>query len=254
MNLPREFNFSWPFPKKPSRFYNLKSRAIITLVYVLSKSMFMGGINKLKINNKKTFIDLLSDTSKPLLTVSNHRCNVDDPLMWSILTFNEFFKNISRFRYTLAAHNICFTTQLHSSLFSLGRCVPCVRGAGVFQAGVDLCVDVLSNKGWVHVFPEGRVTKNPIRIKWGISRLIYESKIPPILLPIWVEGMANITSEKAPYYPKIGKEVEITIGEPIDTNYLLNEFQSTSELELRKKIADFVQSKLYSLGNARFSP
>ena len=85
--------------------------------------------------------------------------------------------------------------------------MPVVRGAGVFQAGVDFCVDVLSNKGWVHVFPEGRVTKSPIRIKWGISRLIYESKIPPILLPIWIEGMQDVWTERSPYYPRFGKVI-----------------------------------------------
>lgn len=51
---------------------------------------------------------------------------------------------------------------------------------------------------------EGRVTKAPIRIKWGISRLIMESKSAPILLPIWINGMQNISPERPPYYPKIG--------------------------------------------------
>lgn len=70
-----------------------------------------------------------------------------------------------------------------------------------------MCVEILSKNGWVHIFPEGRVTKIPIRIKWGISRLIKESSTPPILLPIWLNGMENVWPSKPPYYPKIGKVI-----------------------------------------------
>lgn len=32
------------------------------------------------VRNKKTFVNLLEDKSRPLLTISNHRSNIDDPL------------------------------------------------------------------------------------------------------------------------------------------------------------------------------
>lgn len=34
-------------------------------------------------SNKKVLVDLLEDRSRPLITISNHRCNTDDPLLWS---------------------------------------------------------------------------------------------------------------------------------------------------------------------------
>lgn len=89
-------------------------------------------------------------------------------------------------------------------MFSLGRCIPCVRGEGIFQKGVDECISALARNDWVHVFPEGKVTLTPIRIKWGVARMIEETKTPPILLPIWLDGMESMLSDTKPYYPRIG--------------------------------------------------
>uniref|UniRef100_A0A915E7N0 Tafazzin family protein n=1 Tax=Ditylenchus dipsaci TaxID=166011 RepID=A0A915E7N0_9BILA len=177
--IPTGLNFEWPFPKKPSLFYKIKSRLTLSLVYLTSKTLFCG-LNKMVVRNKQTFLNLLEDTSKPLITVSNHRSNVDDPLFWHVFSFREFFRNIDRWRYTLTAHNICFTKPLHTYFFSL----------------VDFCIDALSKNGWVHMFPEGKVTKV------GIARLISESKTPPTLLPIWFNGMREL----------FDKVVEVVVG------------------------------------------
>ncbi|KAI6224427.1 Tafazzin [Aphelenchoides fujianensis] len=206
-NPPKSaFKYPWPFPAKRSLVYEWKSKLTISMVYLTSKIAFQL-LNKLKVENKETFMKAIEDRSRPLITVSNHRCNIDDPLIWSMFTFPEFFRNISRFRYILAAHNICFTNPLYTKMFSLGRCIPCVRGEGIFQRGVTECIDALARNEWVHVFPEGKVTPEPIRIKWGVSRMITESPRPPVLLPIWLDGMADVLSSTKPYYMKYGKTV-----------------------------------------------
>lgn len=247
------FQFPWPFPTSaPSIGYRIASYLTLTLVRSLSRLLFVAGINKLDVSGRATFVKALEDRTRPLITVTNHRCNIDDPLMWNILTWSEFFWNIDRQRYTLAAHNICFSKHSHTIMFSLGNCVPCVRGEGVFQKGMDFSIEKLNECGWIHIFPEGKVTEQPLRFKWGIGRLVMETKIPPIVLPIWVRGMENIWPNHPPYYPSFGKTVKLTIGEPWDTEEFrktLNEQQPKwSEKQMRKKVTDRAQELLFTLG------
>lgn len=150
----------------------------------------------------------------------------------------------------------------------MGRCVPIVRGEGVYQKGVDFCIEKLAENQWVHIFPEGKVTPTPIRIKWGVARMvsykvvicyfslsrmhsfvittltndpsdfsnvsllylgytqqnvfvsemykcvnfqIMESPNPPILLPIWIHQMAEVWPQSKPYYPRVGKVINMIL-------------------------------------------
>uniref|UniRef100_W6NLA5 Tafazzin family protein n=1 Tax=Haemonchus contortus TaxID=6289 RepID=W6NLA5_HAECO len=217
------FRFPWPFPKKPSPYYNTASYLTIGAVATVAKFLFIRAANELVVHNKERFMNLWMDRSRPLITISNHRSNLDDPLMWSFISTREMYKNIDRHRYTLAAHNICFTTPLHTRFFSLGQCVPCVRGEGVYQKGMDFCVEKLNENGWVHMFPEGRVTKEPLRFKWGVGRLIEDTVIPPLVLPIWCTNMSSVWPNHPPYYPRFGNKVEIHIGDPFDSRKVLDE-------------------------------
>ncbi|CAD6192916.1 unnamed protein product [Caenorhabditis auriculariae] len=248
------FRFAWPFPKHPSALYKMKSYLTMSFISSLSKVMFLGGANKLVAHNKERFLNLLQDKSRPLLTVSNHRSNIDDPLMWAILTYREFLRSIDRNRYTLAAHNICFTKQFHTTMFSLGRCVPIVRGEGVYQKAMDFCVEQLDQNQWVHIFPEGRVVDiqtEPLRLKWGVGRLIMDVKKDPIVLPIWCKNMEKVWPVKPPYYPRFGHKVDIFIGEPFDLASLKREVEQCEDLtteDRRKILTDEIQRRIYLLG------
>ncbi|KAG6454315.1 hypothetical protein O3G_MSEX008634 [Manduca sexta] len=154
-------------------------------------------------------------------------------------------------RWSLAAHDICFTNALHSCFFALGKCVPVVRGAGVYQPAMDFCVERLSRGEWVHIFPEGRVNvdKEHIRFKWGVGRLIADSAQAPLVVPVWHEGMDQVLPNCEPYLLKFRKRVFLNVGEPIQIHHLLERLRKSnaSEEETRKAITDRIQEELLRL-------
>lgn len=126
-----------------------------------------------------------------------------------------------------------------------GKCIPVVRGYGVYQDAVDICVQKVKLGHWVHVFPEGKVnmTKEEMRLKWGVGRIIYESSKVPVILPMWHEGMDEVLPNVEPYILKWGKKVTLNVGRPIDLNDFINDLKSrgVDEPEARKLITDKIQ-------------
>lgn len=153
-----------------------------------------------------------------------------------------------RIRWALAAHDICFTNKTHSTFFMYGKCIPCVRGGGVFQPAVDTCIDKLLLGDWVHVFPEGKVnmSKEYIRFKWGVGRMIYESPIVPIVIPIWHKGMDTVLPNEPPYYLRLGKTVTVNFGQPIELTDLITGLrrEEVPETDARKVITDRIESEM----------
>lgn len=160
----------------------------------------------------------------------------------------------ARMRWSLAAHDICFTRALHATFFALGRCVPVVRGAGVHQPAMDFCVERLRRGEWVHIFPEGRVNveKAALRFKWGVGRLVRDAAAAaaaPLIVPVWHEGMDRVLPNREPYLLSFRKRVFLHVGEPIQIHHLLDSLRraDASEEETRRAITERVQEELYLL-------
>lgn len=123
-----------------------------------------------------------------------------------------------------------------------------IRGGGVYQQAVDLCIEKLAIGDWVHIFPEGKVnmTKENLRFKWGIGRMIYESPVPPIIVPIWHEGMDTVLPNYPPYIFKFGKKITINVGQPINISDLVDSLKknNTPEPVARKIITDRLQEEM----------
>lgn len=84
------------------------------------------------------------------------------------------------------------------------------------------------------------------RLKWGVGRLILESPVTPIVIPICHLGMDEVLPNEPPYMFKVGKRVTMNYGEPIDFSGLLAELRESkvSAMEARKAITDRIQEEL----------
>ncbi|XP_036330427.1 tafazzin homolog isoform X2 [Rhagoletis pomonella] len=210
---------------------------------LLLKSVCM---NKTIVYNKDRLINLIEKrpAGVPLVTVSNHHSCFDDPGLWGVLPV-KYVCNTFKIRWSMAAHDICFTNKYHSNFFMYGKCIPVIRGSGVYQDAVDLCIQKCALGHWVHVFPEGKVnmTKEEMRLKWGVGRIIYESPQIPIIIPMWHEGMDEVLPNTEPYMLKWGKKVTLNIGQPIDLHDFIQDLKDRKvpESEARKLITDKIQ-------------
>lgn len=113
--------------------------------------LFTVCLSRTKIFNKERLEDLVENRpeKQPLLTISNHYSCFDDPGIFGCLKLSNVGSE-KRIRWSMAAHDICFTNKLHSTFFMYGKCIPVIRGAGVYQPAVDLCIQKLKIGEWVN--------------------------------------------------------------------------------------------------------
>ncbi|KAG7164620.1 tafazzin-like [Homarus americanus] len=248
-----KLKYGWPFPdmKDPPLSFKVKSSIIIPLVGTFSK-ILLKWCNSINGHNIEQLQELVGNrpAGVPLVTVSNHYSCIDDPTLWGLLRWRELW-SAQAMRWSPAAHDIAFTRRLYNWFFSSGKCVPIIRGLGVYQEAMDFLIERLQAGQWVHIFPEGKVNMSMehMRLKWGVGRLVYESSICPIVLPFYHIGMDTILPNRSPYIPRVGKTVTVVVGEPMDFKQLVSEMKEKQEdpATARKIITDRIQDELKRL-------
>ncbi|CAD1473476.1 unnamed protein product, partial [Heterotrigona itama] len=233
------YDIKWIIPKlrNTSSLWNIASSITFVAVGIFSK-IIIEWLNRTTVYNKHIINQALEKRPRnvPLITVSNHHSCFDDPGIWATLNLKSLM-NRRKMRWSLAAHDICFTNTWHSYFFMLGKCIPVIRGAGVYQEAMDFCIEKLA------------AVNIPLiccRLKWGVGRLILESPVTPVVIPIYHLGMDEVLPNEPPYRLKIRKKVTMNYGEPIDFTELLGELRASkaSEVEARKAITDRIQAEL----------
>lgn len=105
--------------------------------------------------------------------------------------------------------------------------------------------------GIIYLYVVGKVnmTKEDMRMKWGIGRMIYESPVTPIIIPIWHKGMDDVLPNEPPYILKLRKNLTFNFGNPIDLSELLKilKERNATDVEARKEITDRIEMELLKL-------
>ncbi|KAI9143427.1 Tafazzin-like protein [Paraphysoderma sedebokerense] len=176
--------------------------------------------------NRDTFVGAVLNREKGrgLITVSNHAATIDDPLLWGLMPPSILFQP-SRIRWSTGAREICHSSTSKALFFSLGQVIPIVRGAGIYQVGMDCALEKLNQGHWVHIFPEGKVNQSPdmLRFKWGLGRLILESRTPPLILPLYHDGLSSVMPLDKAWIPRPFKKLTVTFGDLIDSSVWIKE-------------------------------
>lgn len=182
-----------------------------------------GGSSEVNLRYQKVSVDV---AQAPIITTSNHNCYIDDPAIWQLLSLAEILHDcwrvwkvtvkeapkphderpsnlafstansksraaIRRTRWTLGAHDICFTNPLYSAFFVLCKVIPVRRGQGLDQHGLRVAKELLGKDEWIHLFPEGKVnaTKSLLPFRWGVGKLIADGSRQPLVLPMYIREM-----------------------------------------------------------------
>jgi len=209
--------------------------------------------NSLKIHNQERLLKYLEKGGRPegcsLLTVCNHASMLDDPALMSSLVRGKDLRTSRTMRWVLGAKEIMFTNSFFTFVCSRGKVIPTVRGDGIYQPAVTYSIQRMNAGDWVHIFPEGIVTLEPVRLKWGVGRMLAECNHVPIILPFWHCGMEDVLPCVEPYIPRFGKKVTVLIGEPIEMKSVIEECQKDQlcEEKTRIKLTNVIQEKMYAL-------
>eukprot|EP00172_Hildenbrandia_rubra_P003992 Plantae.Rhodophyta-Hildenbrandia_rubra.ctg731.p1 GENE.Plantae.Rhodophyta-Hildenbrandia_rubra.ctg731~~Plantae.Rhodophyta-Hildenbrandia_rubra.ctg731.p1 ORF type:complete len:378 (+),score=89.32 Plantae.Rhodophyta-Hildenbrandia_rubra.ctg731:457-1590(+) len=186
------------------------------------------GLNRAHSFGIEKLYDLVEHREKgeALLTVSNHRSVLDDPLFMAGILPQRILWNAKKMRWGLCGVDICFKNRLFGKFLTLGRTLPLIRKGSLSQKPLYVAVDKLMQGEWIHMYPEGRVHQKGIGyFKRGVGKMVamqHEAgRGLPTILPMYHEGMEKImpqdeeTNALKSKLPRVGQDTYLMIGDPM---------------------------------------
>eukprot|EP01038_Epipyxis_sp_PR26KG_P005254 gene5254-7302_t len=183
--------------------------------------------------------------NRPIITVSNHRCVMDDITVHSSIL--PYWCNIQPkyLRYSLCAQEYCFNEKLPAfvhTYMGAGKVLPIWRGGGINQKLLLDYARLIAAGGWCHIYPEGgvwqlselggRTNYSKLgKLKWGVGKLIAHSPVKPIVIPFFFSGTETmipqdpITKKVSSWIPNFGHKVTVRFGIELDFTDLINEHE-----------------------------
>lgn len=203
-------------------------RQLVLGVVALTGKAILDYANVTTATGRARFESLISDRDRAngegLVTVCNHASTFDDPgVLSSLIPWSFFMGEPSHagVRWTLCADEICAKNKMREAFFLCGKALAIKRGGGIEQPAMRTAANLLTAGDWVHVFPEGRVSKTGElgAMRRGLAKLLCDVEMrggkPPIVLPFFHSGMA-VVKPYGKWEINAGKRVHVTVGEPLD--------------------------------------
>lgn len=212
----------------------LLSAFVMAVAGAAGKALFAtaSATNGLHVYRRDALLTAVTDRppGTGLLTVSNHKSVLDDPLLlgallpWSLLT------DPSRMRWGLCAVDICWQGRAAAAVLTAGKVLPIVRRGGLGQPELTRYAALLGRGDWLHVFPEGRVSQEGMTYaRHGLGKMVVAAmeaappgSPPPLLLPIYHEGVERVMPQEAATHellsvaPRLGQTAYVMVGEAVD--------------------------------------
>lgn len=192
-----------------------------------------------------------------LVTVSNHVSAVDDPgVLAALVDWEGITLHPERVRWTLCATDRCYKSPWTGPLLSYGKTIPVQRGQGLRQPFMDDAVALLDAGEWLHLFPEGRRTRDGalLPLRPGVGRLVADATPTPVVVPVFHRGMEQIMGIGGYNPVQPGHHLSIRCGAPLEFQDLLAAHRpdgvagsEAQEDALYRAITARIQDALYAL-------
>ncbi|CAO0792581.1 unnamed protein product [Mucor circinelloides] len=244
--------FTLPHPEQDGFIWNICSTAVIGTAGLLAKG-FMN-LSQTKVYGLDKFQSIIDDPNRErgIITVSNHESVLDDPFLWGVLPLKTLF-SIHKMRWVLGAADICYTSIFKSYFFVFGQTIPTIRGAGIYQPGVDFAIDKVNKGGWIHIYPEAKVIQENkmIRFKWGVGRILMDMDHEPLVVPIWHKGMHLAKPLYGTKLVHLNKPITLVFGDPVEYSDILAEWREgkLSKEQTRIKLTERLYKAIEDLQN-----